>query len=498
MNYKAGLLIIAIASFGFGMITDRLLFSSKESASETNPKYGRKISSEDQGNGFSNRNLKKRDRQKDDDSDHEEDPLEILEKDPVRYVIEQIERGKRIDASTISSLLSQLPPGKKRREFIERVASHWGRKDPRSALAWTDTLVPSEQSRAMERIVHEWAHTDPVGAAGYVTQIPKSQRTLDWVHAAAHIWAEQDQSAALDWAMGLKDPAHRERALRGSTDVWARTDPAAASAFALEITDPYERHSVIESVARRWARQGTSESLEWALGMEGENRDRATMSIIEEISAYNPKEAAEVFSEISSSLSSQGTRESIHRDIARELAGRWATANPAEAAEWVLELPESQHIQREAAERVAERWAHSNPQAAAEWAMELPESDNIRRQAVERVAGRWLRSDSLTASEWIAEMPAGEARDAAAGELVRNISGSDPTSALSWANSIGNDGYQTHLMGEVIERWHETDPNAARSALQATDLSARQREKFQDILGTPQAPPKPSESSKTD
>ena len=498
MNYKASLLIIAIASFGFGMITDRLLFSSKESVAETNPKYGEKISSEDQGNGFANRSLTKRDRQKDDNSDHEKDSLEILEKDPVRYVIEQIERGKRIDASTISSLLSQLPPGKKRREFIERVASHWGRKDPRSALAWTDTLVPSEQSRAMERIIHEWAHTDPVGAAGYVTQIPKSQRTLDWVHAAAHIWAEQDQSAALDWAMGLKDPAHRERALRGSTDVWARTDPAEASAFALEITDPYERHSVIESVARRWARQGTSESLEWALGMEGENRDRATMSIIEEISAYNPKEAAEVFSEISSSLSSQGTRESIHRDIARELAGRWATANPAEAAEWVLELPESQHIQREAAERVAERWAHSNPQAAAEWAMELPESDNIRRQAVERVAGRWLRSDSLTASEWIAEMPVGEARDAAAGELVRNISGSDPASALSWANSIGNDGYQTHLMGEVIERWYETDPNAARSALQATDLSARQREKFQGILGTPQAPPKPSESSKTE
>jgi hypothetical protein len=130
--------------------------------------------------------------------------------------------------------------------------------------------------------------------------------------------------------------------------------------------------------------------------------------------------------------------------------------------------------------------------------MELPESDNIRRHAVERVAGRWLRSDSLTASEWIADMPAGEARDAAAGELIRNISGSDPASALSWANSIGDDGHQTHLMGEVIERWHQTDPNAARSALQATDLSARQREKFQDILGTSPSVPEPSESSKTD
>ena len=95
-------------------------------------------------------------------------------------------------------------------------------------------------------------------------------------------------------------------------------------------------------------------------------------------------------------------------------------------------------------------------------------------------------------------MPAGEARDAATGELVRNISGSDPASALSWANSIGNDGHQTHLMGEVIERWYDTDPNAARSALQATDLSARQREKFQDILGTSPSVPEPSENSKPD
>ncbi len=494
MNQKSGLIIIALSSFGFGMITDRFLFSSKESVSE---KGAKPISAEVQGNGPSKRNPNERDRRSDNDSDQEEDHFARQQEDPVRYIIEQIERGKRIDASTVSSLLADLPPGKKRREFIERVASHWGRKDPRSALAWTESLMPAEKSRAMERIIHEWAHTDPVGAAGYVTQIPKSQRSLDWVHAAAHIWAEQDHAAAIDWAMGLTDPSHRERALRGSTGVWARTDPAAASAFALEITDPYERHSVIESVARRWARQGTAESLEWALGMEGENRDRATMSIIEEISEHDPKQAAEVFSEISSSLSSEGTRESIHRDIARELASRWATANPIEAAEWVQGLPESEHIQREAAERVAERWAATNPQAAASWALELPESDNIRRQAVERVAGRWLRSDSLTASEWIADMPASEARDAATGELVRNISGSDPASALSWANSIGNDGYQTHLMGEVIERWYKTDPSAARSALQATDLSARQREKFKNILGTSAPAPEPSQGSES-
>jgi len=147
---------------------------------------------------------------------------------------------------------------------------------------------------------------------------------------------------------------------------------------------------------------------------------------------------------------------------------------------------------------VADRWASANPEAAAEWAVELPESDNIRRQAVERVADRWLKYDSLSASEWIADMPAGKARDAATGELVRNISDNDPASALSWANSVGNEGYQTHLMEEVIDSWHEVDPNAARSALQSTDLSARQREKFKEILGTSVAPPTNSETQKTE
>ena len=132
MNYKSGLIIIAISSFSFGMITDRLLFSSKESASEKNAEI---ISSEVQGNGPSKRKLSKRDQRKDNDSNQEEDPIARQQEDPVRYIIEQIERGKRIDVSTVSSLLAELPPGKKRREFIERVASHWGRKDPRSALA---------------------------------------------------------------------------------------------------------------------------------------------------------------------------------------------------------------------------------------------------------------------------------------------------------------------------------------------------------------------------
>ena len=498
MNHKASLIIISLASFGFGIVTDRFVFSTKKlepnkdsyqatsPSSSTIPKSepSNHSSKSDKGN------------QKNHGSNEAENPFENQEKDPIDNLIDQIERGKRVTASQVTSVLNQLPAGRQRREFIHRVSSHWGRKNPKAALAWADTLAPSEQFIATEEIIHSWARADPTSAANYVTQIPKSRRSLDLVHATGHIWAERDQQAAVDWAMNLQDPNLRQRALRGSVGGWARTDPSAASDFALGIKNPYERHGVIESVARRWARQETSESLEWALSMQDEDKNRATRSIIEEIADYDPKRAAEVLSEITSSLSNDGTGGRLHRDIASEVAERWASTNPEEAAEWIVNLPESHHIKHEAAQRVADRWASANPQAAAEWAVELPESDNIRRQAVERVADRWLKYDSLSASEWIADMPAGEARDAATGELVRNISDNDPASALSWANSVGNEGYQTHLMKEVIEDWYEIDPNAARSALQTTDLNARQREKFNEILGTGSTNPNSSGNAK--
>ena len=190
-----------------------------------------------------------------------------------------------------------------------------------------------------------------------------------------------------------------------------------------------------------------------------------------------------MFEEISASLPSGESREGIHSNIARQLADRWAASNPKEAAAWALGLPESDSIQRQAVERVAERWASSNPGAAAAWVLGLPESDNIQRHAVERVTERWLRSDSMAASEWITEMPEGDARDAAAGELVRYIARSDQFSAFSWATSVSNEGYQTELMRDVLVRWQRTDPVAARSAVDTVDVTARQREEFQRILG---------------
>ena len=485
MNQKPVLLIIALVSFGLGAISDRLLFNPGDSSQVViREQSARGSALQGDNEEISQRGNRSGSTEKSRDSREDEEQSRGQEhENPVEQLVRDIENGQGIDAARVDSVIDQLPQGRKRRELIGRIAWHWGRKNPKAALAWAETLPASEKISVTGSIIHAWARSDPGGAASHVAQMPKSQRSLDWVDETTHIWAEQDQSAALNWAMSQTDVAIRRRALRGAVGSWANSDVMAAGDFSLGLKSTPERHAVLETVARRWARQSVEESLEWAMSLDGANRDRATMAVFEEIAMHDPRLAAATFGEISSSLASGESRDGIHSNIARELADRLALSDPTEAAAWVLELPEADHVRRHAIERVAERWASSSPEKAAEWVLGLSEGDHVQRHAVERVTERWLRTDSMAASEWISNMPEGEARDAAAGELVRYIARSDQFSAFSWAKSVGNEGYRTDLMRDVLRRWQGTDPVAARAAVDSADVTARQREEFQRILG---------------
>ena len=127
MNYKTSFIIIAMISFGFGIIADRFVFSSKPSeinknSDETQNANSSKISNSNASN-YSSR--KQENNRNNDDSEEAENPFDNQEQDPIDNLIDQIERGKRITAAQVSSVLEQLPAGRRRREFIHRVYSHW-------------------------------------------------------------------------------------------------------------------------------------------------------------------------------------------------------------------------------------------------------------------------------------------------------------------------------------------------------------------------------------
>ena len=110
MNYKTSFIIIAMISFGFGIIADRFVFSSKPSeinknSDKTQNANSSKISNSNASN-YSSR--KQENNRGNDGSEEAENPFDNQEQDPIDNLIDQIERGKRITAAQVSSVLEQL------------------------------------------------------------------------------------------------------------------------------------------------------------------------------------------------------------------------------------------------------------------------------------------------------------------------------------------------------------------------------------------------------
>ena len=89
MNYKTSFIIIAMVSFGFGIIADRFVFSSKPSeinknSDETQNDNSSKISNSN-GSNYSSR--KQENNRGNDGSEEAENPFDNQEQDPIDNLI---------------------------------------------------------------------------------------------------------------------------------------------------------------------------------------------------------------------------------------------------------------------------------------------------------------------------------------------------------------------------------------------------------------------------
>jgi hypothetical protein len=103
---------------------------------------------------------------------------------------------------------------------------------------------------------------------------------------------------------------------------WAETDPAAAANFASTIDNLFVKHQALEIAARRWASQDTASAMEWAQGLVGVDRHRATQSILRGVAENAPGKAAAIYGELTAGLSPQLRATHEHRpDGARNRFG---------------------------------------------------------------------------------------------------------------------------------------------------------------------------------
>jgi len=460
MSPKATILLIAIGSFSIGVAADRLLFTpkgktAKEIAPEA-PAPARK-SSLDRNRSAESANGSAGETSPDQGNPEEEHPVSQT----LRNLIENLDEGRPADFASAARTILAMPLGPRRREALHRLASRWGRSDPRAALRWSEGLTGRDQFSTMEDILRHWSEEDPAAAADYVAQLPGSEHSLHLLRDLSHRWAETDRTAALEWSMALDDPALRMRALRGVASSWAEHDPAEAAAFTTDsLESPNERHHVLEAVARRWAERDLQGALQWARDLEPGDQHRATQSVLRLVAEHNPSEAAALYQDIANDLPATGQISREYRHMAQEVARVWSSSSPADAAQW---------------------------------AMTLPERGSIQRGAVGDVTEQWMRIDSMAAGEWIHSLPAGRTRDGASERVVHMTAHTDPGSAFAWAQSISEDHRRFGLMHHTLTQWSNVDRPAAQQALSTADIPQEVRQRFGEELGlTPAPAPVPS------
>ncbi len=458
MKFNLSSCLIAAAAFAAGIAVDRAVFSPVEDMAAVEGVSSRnKESSSSSSRGSRKRTMSSQSGR----SDSDREPRESSEEgaDGVlgsfREVMEKLQEGGSMDAKTASQLLQSFPAGRERRQMLEHLANVWGRRNGQVAVEWAESLEGNDRRRALESALHGWSEEDPASAAQYVAELPTSEQNLHLVHAMAHRWAETDRTAAMEWGASQGDAAIRSRAMGGVVSSWAETDPAAAANFASTIDNLFVKHQALEIAARRWASQDTTAAMEWAQGLAGVDRHRATQSILRGVAENAPGKAAAIYGELTASLSPQLRATHEHRRMAQEIASAWSAASPQEAADWALGLPES---------------------------------GEVRRSAVGEVAERWLRIDSMAAGEWILQLPEGRVRDAAAERVVGTMLPTDPAAAFDWANSLSDDGHRTGMMREVLHRWSSRDFASANAALQSAEVSPEQRRELNQVFGRNEAP----------
>lgn len=313
----------------------------------------------------------------------------------------------------------------------------------------------------------------------------------------------------------LPPSAARDEALVVVFAEWAKVEPSAALAAASAEALP-GRGAFIEAALTGWAERDPSAAWNWARGQGAAGGDVLQVAVIAAVARSNPELAvrwaealaleepargAEAGTAVIDTLLRSGDYRQA-REIADSFAGEaaraalvrhvvtnWSLYEPGAAAQWVLE-------QRRADEAdllrdVGQRWADVDAVGALRFGIGLPADHPARANVIEVAAHSWVARNAAGASAWADQFEPGPDVDAVAAAIaaVPELVARKPDVALGWAESIVDPHRRDTLVGEIMARWAQTEPAAARAYLQRTTaLSAAARARLDAVMGAGETP----------
>ena len=171
-----------------------------------------------------------------------------------------------------AAAVTALSPGASRNGAMEIVGRTWAKTDGKKALAWADNLPDGPAKDPVVRgVLFVWVHIDPVDANTRIQTLPEGTYKKMLLTNVAIDWGALDHEAALKWAAGLPPDSD---AVGRIVESWADQDPTAAGQYALLLPPGTARQQAIMGVMRRWAPQDQAEAAQWLM----QNADPQTLN----------------------------------------------------------------------------------------------------------------------------------------------------------------------------------------------------------------------------
>ncbi len=241
-----------------------------------------------------------------------------------------------------------------------------------------------------------------------------------------------------------------------------------------------QRREALHRLASRWGRSDPQAALRWSEGLTGRDQFSTMEDILRHWSEEDPAAAADYVAQL------PGSEHSLH--LLRDLSHRWAETDRSAALEWSMALDDPA-LRMRALRGVASSWAEHEPAEAAAFTTNSLESVNERHHVLEAVARRWAERDLQGALQWARDLESGD-QQRATQSVLRLVAEHNPSEAATLYQEIANELPATgpisreyrHMAQEVARVWSSSNPaEAAQWALSLPEKGSIQRGAVGDV-----------------
>jgi hypothetical protein len=321
------------------------------------------------------------------------------------------------------------------------VLDAWGKNDPNAALEWVlahPTVDGSGESR-VDSLMGELTRRDPAAAIARWDAASAEQQGK-WLPTLTREWAIQDPAAASRWAEQQWRLGHGIVGLVRGAESWIRTDAAGAAAFIKEVLSTVRQPSDRQELVELWVTAEPSAAL-GALSevVPAHGRDAVLSRLLPMAVAADPASAVAAVS---------GIRDPVLRGQTISNIGlQWSSREPENALNWAVSLPPGSE-QTAAIRSVYQVWSATQFNGA--------------RASLERL-------NSIQ-------------RDEALVGIIHERMNTSVAQAADLGLMVSDSQTRSELLNSVLQRWGRSNPAAAASWLETSQIPATLREELRSRI----------------